>query len=217
MLFLFLLESARNNPAERDVIDEAKEGLGYLQSRACFWKEQEPIPARPPSYRPPSYRSHSFAHSAHSPRASKTPKKSKSFISSQSEDFGTTSRENTDFSSGEPTVPRRKEKSTLSREKSNLSKEKSNLHRENSKVNHDRLSDLSKPRVKHEKSLTVDESPKRTPSRSPYDHSKEGTPRPKKIHLPKIDDANKVYKMDALPKTPLTQVRIDIDREESTL
>lgn len=84
-------------------------------------------------------------------------------------------------------------------------------------VNHDRISDLAKPRVKREKSFLSDDSPKQTPSKSPYDNSKEGTPRPKKIHLPKIDDANKIYKMDALPKTPLTQVRIDIDREESMI
>lgn len=205
---------------------EANEGLGYLFDRANFWKEQEPIPVRPPSWR-----SHSFAHSASSPRG-KTPKKSKSFVNSTSvkttndtvsgESSEGGSKENSSLQKDElspndnSTLHKKKsklsrEKSTINREKSNISKEKSSLQRE--------MSNISKPTHSVRRERSFMDSPKSSPSNnnSPYDNSKSNTPRAKKVHLPNIDDANKVYKMDLMPKTPLTQVRIEIDREESML
>ncbi|XP_071126535.1 eukaryotic translation initiation factor 5B-like isoform X1 [Mytilus edulis] len=224
--FDYMTKSAKHNPAERDVVGEANEGLGYLFDRANFWKEQEPIPVRPPSWR-----SHSFAHSASSPRG-KTPKKSKSFVNSTSvkstndtvsgESSEGGSKENSSLQKDElspndnSTLHKKKsklsrEKSTINREKSNISKEKSSLQRE--------MSNVSKPTHSVRRERSFMDSPKSSPSNnnSPYDNSKSNTPRAKKVHLPNIDDANKVYKMDLMPKTPLTQVRIEIDREESML
>ncbi|VDI24872.1 Hypothetical predicted protein [Mytilus galloprovincialis] len=224
--FDYMTKSAKHNPAERDVVGEANEGLGYLFDRANFWKEQEPIPVRPPSWR-----SHSFAHSASSPRG-KTPKKSKSFVNSTSvkttndtvsgESSEGGSKENSSLQKDElspndnSTLHKKKsklsrEKSTINREKSNISKEKSSLQRE--------MSNVSKPTHSVRRERSFMDSPKSSPSNnnSPYDNSKSNTPRVKKVHLPNIDDANKVYKMDLMPKTPLTQVRIEIDREESML
>ncbi|XP_063417620.1 uncharacterized protein LOC134700185 isoform X2 [Mytilus trossulus] len=224
--FDYMTKSAKHNPAERDVVGEANEGLGYLLDRANFWKEQEPIPVRPPSWR-----SHSFAHSASSPRG-KTPKKSKSFVNSTSvkttndtvsgessggDSKGNSSLQKEELSPNDISTLHR-EKSKLSREKSMINREKSNISKEKSSPQRE-VSNVSKPTHSVRRERSFMDSPKSSPStnNSPFDNSKSNTPRAKKVHLPNIEDANKVYKMDLMPKTPLTQVRIDIDREESML
>lgn len=188
---------------------EANEGLGYLQERANFWKNQEPIPARPPSWR-----SNSFAYPGSSPKP-KPPKKSKSFINSTSvkTNVSMSSKENSTLRSKEPPM------TMLSKEHSRLPRENSMPPREHSFLSNEKTPGKLKSR---ERSTGRTDSPQDSSPiniKSPYDNAKSsrGTPRSKKSNLPKLDNQNTIYKMDMLPKTPMTQVRIDIEREESIM